>query len=94
MCAANSLSANDITCFLRSQRKDQDLRTASNSICPPLTHLDPLVPIDSPVIGTADLVGADMAELGLDRVRRPAAAFVEKCRGSRSKAVRGRLVAW
>lgn len=45
------------------------------------------------MIGAANLIGADMAKLDLDRVDSPLAAFIEKGGSSRAKAVSGGLVA-
>ena len=47
-------------------------------IRPPLHHLDALLPMLAPQIGTAHVVVFHMSQLSFDRVRMPFSAFVEQ----------------
>lgn len=60
-------------------------------ICPPLNHLNTLIPVLITSVGPLHVVVLDLVRLMLDGIRIPFSAFVEECRRCRTKAVRDRL---
>ena len=58
--------------------RNLDFESAFDAVCPPIRHLYPFIPIERPMIGTANVVSIGMAQFRFDGVGIPKSSFIQQ----------------